>query len=221
MPISGGRAVDATGHCRSWRNRRPEQRWLPKLRDASAFPWPAEIRDLAEDRGVDLFPIPLLPRPTACVSRSHRLRARRKIQDDAWREANRYLVALNALRRGGTSKQTKCRARPVLYKEASPAQARAQQVALREATRVAMVRSGSRRSAQPVSKLSSASRSSTYSLHLVRSSKHVSLIVDAIDEPTTETVVPMLDALPLEEAEFYASETNVVETDGKLAMIFQ
>ena len=40
--------------------------------------------------------------------------------------------------------------------------------------------------------------------------------------PLTQTqVVPMLDALPLEEAAFYATEENILVTSGKSQAIFE
>ena len=49
----------------------------------------------------------------------------------------------------------------------------------------------------------------------------VPIVANSIDEPKTNHVVPMLQALPPQEAEHYALETNVVDTAGKSSIIFR
>ena len=48
-----------------------------------------------------------------------------------------------------------------------------------------------------------------------KSHAQVSLVADRIVEPSVDQVVPMLDALPPLEAQFYAEESNCINTLGK------
>ena len=137
----------------------------------------------------------------------------------AWHEANRYLSALNALRWGAPSRQPRCR----VYVEdnfVTPAQFRARSVALREAKRIALVRSGHGQSAHAIPKLLKSVHVSSCSAS--KPVEHrIALLADAIDEPEHEVVVPTLECLSPEEAEFDSTESHVVELEGKSSTIFQ
>ena len=174
---------------------------------------------LAEADRDELIPIPLLPKPKAVVSRSHRTRARAKLKLDVWREANRYLLALNDLRRGSTTKQPR-RRRSGPQSEANPAQIRVHEVALREARRLAVARLKHNSSVQPVNTLLKSTSASLYSVKATNR-KHIDLIADSIDEPKDDLIVPLLEALPPEEAAYYSREQNLVEFTGKSSFFFQ
>ena len=151
--LSGGKAVDAWTRCQEACPARSDgKRWRVKGESGQAFPLPEELQELAGSPHEQLFPIPALTRPTGTSSRSHRSRKRAQVRIMAWKDANRYLMTLNALRRGVTSKQTRCWRRDT-SQSVTPAQRSAQVVALQEATRLALVRLSSRQSAQPVAKL--------------------------------------------------------------------
>ena len=51
--------------------------------------------------------------------------------------------------------------------------------------------------------------------------KQVPLIAARVVEPSTSRCIDLLDALPEEDAQFYAHEANVVETYGKSAALFR
>jgi hypothetical protein len=72
---------------------------------------------------------------------------------------------------------------------------------LRGAKRFAMARTNFGTSAQPFDKVMNVVKSSPYSLQTPITS-HVTSQSDAIDEPSTDDVVPLLEALPPEEREF-------------------
>ena len=85
--------------------------------------------------------------------------------------------------------------------------------------RIAVARGTSGHCAQPSSKLLKSTLHDNYTSTKVPV-KQVSLISAKIDEPTHERVVPLLEALPREDADFYADEANVVDWSDKSAVLF-
>ena len=60
----------------------------------------------------------------------------------------------------------------------------------------------------------------SYGLRFARREKHVELKADQIDEPAHTRTVNMLEALPAEEAAYYAQEHHVADSAGKSQQIF-
>ena len=54
-----------------------------------------------------------------------------------------------------------------------------------------------------------------------KASPHAALRPHDVDEPANDQVVPMLSALPACEGRFYASESNVVDYQGKSRVLFE
>ena len=73
-------------------------------------------------------------------------------------------------------------------------------------------------SGQPVAKLLKVTAADVYSAKVPRVIR-IQLRADAIDEPTNDNVVPLLEALNPEERAFHADESNVVELSGKSSVV--
>ena len=220
--VSGGHAVAAGKLCESIQRRRDDgKRWVPKLRETEGFPLPEELQALCDGGQRNLFPIPLIPRPTTRPSRSHRVRKRFQVRMEAWRDANRYLTSLNALRGGAPAKQTRCRVRMrTILREPTPAQSQAHKVALREARRLALARSELTPCVQPIASLLRTVHTDSYS-STQPVQMRVTLDAEAIDEPNHEKVVELLDVLSSEEAEYYRHESNVVDLSLTSSVLFK
>ena len=71
-----------------------------------------------------------------------------------------------------------------------------------------------------VAEIIKTSRTDNYSFTSNRARVHATLNSDAVDEPSDDGVVDMLQALDVEEAEFYSSEDNVIDFEGRSQTIF-
>ena len=169
-------------------------------------------------------PVKLSVGPTSS-SKSHRCRARHLRRLEVMHDANRKLYALNTLHSGH------CRRRTDLQRWSSMArtsisttlgQRQAQNVALRESHRLCIERRGSRlTSAETVAKLIKHDKIDRYGSVRKKMGKQAVLVAALVDEPTDERVVEMLEVLSAEEAAYYASEDNVIESSGKSQIIFE
>ena len=108
----------------------------------------------------------------------------------------------------------------------SLAQTQFQKVALREASRLQKARRVEAASlppligAQCVAKLLKTEVKDRYSVS-VKSHNQIPMKASLIDEPAVDSaVVPMLQALPPEEREFYSAEMNVIDWTGKSQELF-
>ena len=52
----------------------------------------------------------------------------------------------------------------------------------------------------------------------IKRKRHAELVADLIDEPTENTLVPLLEALPEEEAIYYGEEQNLMRT-GEVSQV--
>ena len=142
-----------------------------------------------------------------------------------WREATNFISMLNILDKGRAGTIAECKRVVGPPPTASPGRQLAQErvfaVALREATRLVRARRClGTTGAQAVSTLLKSEQLDSYGLRFARKEKHVELKADLIDEPAHTRTVNMLEALPAEEAAYYAQEHHVADPAGKSQRLF-
>ena len=212
-------------------------RWVPVRRPgAVGFPKAEELSHFFNDEEF-IFPVDLVPqprRPSSFARRSAQRYRRRRIIID---EANRHLRLLNALDNGSIDTRTerggvRVRLRapdqgaaetPWPSIKDNSARAQVRRVALREAARLEK----ERRSGPPLSgahataKLVKSDITDSYGLTGGRAGQHEVLRAHDVDEPEHTRIVPLLEALPPEEAAYYRDEDNVILQEGCSEAIFK
>ena len=185
--------------------RKPPLVWRLKG-DTNTFPHPKVLETLQSAAGDDVFPLAMLERPCRITSRSSRLRARGKRRERLRKQANEILATLNDLERGLSGRQTSRSKQHTLDETTMAAMKRTQQFALREAKELDLARREvPLTGVHAIAELLHTPVIDQYSVKPARTTPHIKLIANAIDEPDNETVVDMLEALPLGEASYYAS----------------
>ena len=163
-----------------------------------------------------MLPIPMLPEPKPPSSSSSRLRHRYKKKLEVWKLATAYLGTLNGLCCGSCGVLTESRSAASVSPQTQAAWAKTHRCALVWAARFARVRRGiCPTGVQAVEELSKRIGVSSYSRAQRRRVAQVPLIADAIDEPSSNVSVSMLDALDPVEAKFYSEESSVIDPSGK------
>ena len=203
------------------------RRWVvkcPQTPISTAFPSAEAWADLAAEFEPTL-PVPLLPKPLGGRhSQSHRIRERRRGKLEIWRCANGILATLNSLDEGHCRPRITTHRKPRV--EASlqstlMCQTRVRELALRESLRLRMARRDFDLSGAPaVAALLKEDRVDRYGSYDRATGPQTELIAEKVDEPSPGRHVMMLDALPPEEASFYAEERHVVDAYGKSDIIF-
>lgn len=173
-----------------------------------------------------LLPLPYPDRPSVSTCRSARLRLRRKRRLEVWRLACRLVDTINALDSGMVSTSQLTSPATVLCRQVKTTDARlsALQHLLRECAAYARARrdlglTGVRNSEAVASLLKQSVDDFGYMNFLTV--KQVPLEADRLVEPPTNGVIDMLEALPPEDALFYADESNVVDPVGKCEQFFK
>ena len=211
----------------------PKPRWVPvALATATRGAWapgstfpPAELwNGLFSEMDASLFPVPLPPRPVGKTAHS-RGRRRLRYRREVWRESTNFLAMLNILDKGKVGSMTECKrvtgGPPVSSPMRQLAHRQVYGVAYRESARLVRARLClGKTGAQSISTLLRTEPLDQYGMRFARSDKHAELISHLIDEPDHQRVVNMLDALPPEEAAYYASEKNVLDAAGKSQQMF-
>ena len=194
------------------------------------FPSPSVMKSWVERHGdsVRLTPLPFPPKPVHRKHSSANWRLRKKEQLRIYRVAVSMVSLINGLDEGRVFSSQAVPAFDVL-----PEVRAAQELALKEIMNNATLFVRARREEtlsgdhgapsehQPMTaKLIKQSMNTEGYVRAGRSVPQVSLIAEAIDEPTSEHHIDMLLGLTAEEAAFYKSEDLVVELSGKSREIF-
>ena len=188
--------------------------------EAGGFPAAAKIAAWAQD-WKPLLPLPRLLPPQKGSSRSHRLRARCKRKLMLWQSITELTDSLNWLDRGGRP-QRRQRPPPCALADLEGAQRRAILFLAREAWLMLQARREfPLTGAQALASVMRTTVRGTYSMKVRAETPHVRLKADLVDEPSDESFVPMLEALPAGEAAFYACEENVIDHIGKSTVLFE
>ena len=170
--------------------------------------------------GERLFPVPLIPRPNRGASQSSRIKQRYKMKCELRDLANEYVSTMRAMYSGGCRRAQCCRRRGEGSEELQAAHKQVHAVALREAQRLAQARrSECLTGAQAVRELVGKPAENPYGSRV--RVPQVPLKAAALDEPTEERSVNMLQALGEEEAAFYSQEANVFKPEQRSAQLFQ
>ena len=171
-------------------------------------------------RGVFSDFIPLLPARLITVprppgGRGHRVRHRWKCAREKVLLANSFLRHVNSLNAGLHANRA---CRPSTPTEAT---LRLHRLCLEHAATAVMARRAlSCSGAQSAEKLMKTERTDKYCFAL-KTHNQCDLLGDALDEPKPGSpFVDMISALPDDEAEFYSTESNVVEMTGKSQVLF-
>ena len=198
---------------------------MAKAADTStAFPPADAWADLAADFE-PVLPVPLLPKPQGGGhSRSHRIRDRRRGKLDTWRCANGILAALNSLDEGHCRPRIGTHRKPRVEASLTSTmmcRSRVHLLALRESLRLQKARRDLDLSGAPaVAALLKEDRVDRYGTAERATTPQTELIAERVDEPSSGRHVLMLEALPPEEASFYAEEHHVVDAQGKSDILF-
>ena len=173
------------------------------------------LREAAQDT-MPVFPIPLVARPGAPKGSSSRLRHRHRLKVGVWRIYRGIITTLNCLNQGTCiSRGTRASSRLApLSDGVKLAHQRTTAMAFRESVRLERRRRDSDLTgALSVAALTKTSADELYSVRATGETPHTPLRPYDVDEPSTENIVPMLEALPWEEAEYYQKESNVLAAD--------
>jgi hypothetical protein len=196
----------------------------PKWRRKSSSEFPS-INDIAGQAAITerITPLPLPSCPKRPASQSHTLRTRFKHRMQVWKIACNMILVINGLECGNAiSQQNKNMPRYALDEKIRHAQELAVADILADAAKHARARrdhlSGAHTAAAALVR---AVDVSDYHIKMKKTPPQVSLIADAVAEPSTPDCINMLVALPLEEAEYYRHEHHVVDLVGKSEIIFQ
>ena len=167
-----------------------------------------------------ILPLPPLSMPRKSSSRSGRIRQRFRYKKQVWRSAAGAFSLVNGLSTGDLRSQPSC-----LSKHLSPEVKQAQSLAISNLVgQVATFVRDRRRFG-----VTGGHRSEKELLALVKGLKkdaggyvrhhskipQIPLIADRISEPTSEQIVPMLEALPADERAYYSCEQNVIDITAK------
>ena len=192
-----------------------EAQWAGHLTPEDKLLWD----ELAMEEISPLFPLPLLAMPMKTVApRSSRLRQRLSHKRSVCKWVNRQIVFLNQMSDGNFNGS-----RFDGWKTACPMDeySSAQRTVVEKLVSMAQVFLHGRRtfgltggSSEVLMLLKQAHRVSGYT-RVEKQHAQVSLIADRVVEPSTMQVIPMLDALPPLEAQFYAQEKNCIDVVGK------
>ena len=206
-------------------------RWVPKLAGSSVTA--SSFGQSAWENMQSLVPLPPRAPPVKPRSRSGRLRQRFRNRKQAYRIGSGLIALINTLHTGSADT---CKASRFSHRSQSTREA--QELALRslfsEAASFARDRRNFSTGGHHSSHFSGAcSASSSFEVELRRLVKNlkqdsdgysrrapgpaqIPLLADRLVEPSSsETAVPMLEALPPLEAAFYECESNVVSWQGK------
>ena len=176
--------------------------------------------------GRGLLPLRLPPRPTWTAKRSARLGDRQKKRLAVWRMTTGLVRSINGLDGGHVADKltTPYAQRGRCRMTATAARSLALGHLLHECAIVARARrSLGLTGVQTSDAVASILKQPVDELGYLKISdvKHVPLIADRIAEPACEACIDMLEALPQEDAIFYADEENVVEREGKCEAFFR
>eukprot|EP00438_Fugacium_kawagutii_P028962 Skav210523 [mRNA] locus=scaffold3045:172599:178253:+ [translate_table: standard] len=176
--------------------------------------------------GWALLPLPLPARPEWKQHASSRLRMRQKRRLEVWRLTTKLINTINAMDAGhvSTDKLTSPASCQGHHVKLTDARLLAVRHLLGECSAFARVRrnlglTGVQQAAAVASLLKQSLDEFGYMKY--NSVKQVPLEADKIVEPPNDGCIEMLEALPPEDAQFYALEENVVETMGKSDIIFK
>ena len=200
-----------------WRARRKrEVKEVGATREAVCGPFP-NAEELAAKIGVreNLLPLPPIPKPSQPDTQSGRVWTRFRKRLKVWRTAMRMVAALNALNHGECRRRSAADPNGVISDSLREAWHSSHAMLLAEAARIETGRrSLGLTGVQAVREITKATVNDRYSVKEQGTVSQVAMIASAIDEPTHDIVVPMLQALPRDEAEFYEFEANVLELAG-------
>ncbi len=173
----------------------------------------------------DVWPLLPLPMPTLIKWKKHkscRLRQRLKSKLQIQRAATSVINLINALHTGRVSTKltTPDAGERGRMKVTAARQLALSHVLKRVALEVRARRGFNLTGVQPLASLLKASLDES---GYVRPAtvRQVAMVADRIVEPADEGFINMLDALPAEDAAYYADEANVVETGGKCSVLFE
>ncbi|CAK8994609.1 Uncharacterized protein SCF082_LOCUS4000 [Durusdinium trenchii] len=173
-----------------------------------------------------LLPLPSPPRPVWKPKRSPRLRQRQKRRLAAWRVTMGMVKTINGLDDGRVASKltTPDTAGEWTRMKVTAARSLALQHLLREGAAVARARRSlgltGVQTSEAVKQLLKQPMDELGYLKL-NDVKQVPLIADRIAEPACKNFIDMLDALPHEDAIFYAQEAHVVDPIGKCEVFFR
>ena len=74
---------------------------------------------------------------------------------------------------------------------------------------------------QSISDILKITSGDAYASSHLRGAPQVQFVAHQVDEPTNDRVVPMLDAMSVEERGYYAEEDHVVDHEGKSHTLFK
>ena len=159
-----------------------------------------------------MLPVPLLPPPRFSRLGSAVLRIRRHRRLTIWCATNEILLCINRLNAGSLRGRKTLRPNRPPSAEVAYGWSRVHARALSEAARLERGRrtfglSG----AHAVASMLKTEPAWRYSFKDDTSAAHEVLRADDVDEPDHNVTVDLLDAIPVEEAEFYSDEGRVVD----------
>jgi hypothetical protein len=195
---------------RAARHARASPTWVPRQ---EGFPSLDAIRQVLGQE-IRALPAPLPERPTLTTTTSSRLKTRFHRRLTVWKRACQLISSCNALYTGGDPHRAAWMNTEQWQGKHCAAWAAMQQRALRLASAAVKERRGP--GPTGVQALATLLRLASHGYSVTPGAvRQVPLYAQAIDEPPAHIQIQMLDALPPEEAEFYASEANVVDRSGK------
>ncbi len=173
-----------------------------------------------------LFPLPLPEQPTLKHHASPRLRQRQARRMQVWRLAVQLVRTINALDRGavGTWLTSPAAADEVRQVKATAARKLAVQHLIQRSAVLARARRGVSLTGVPTAAavamlLKQQLDDDGYLKY--SGVRQVPMIADRMVEPAETRSIDMLEVLPLEDREFYGSEENVVDPNGKCEAFFK
>ena len=169
---------------------------------------------------VPLLPADLLPVPMVPGGRGHRVRVKWKRARDISLLANDIIRSLNALDSGLSTSRTQRQTRVPSFSASKNFYARVLSLAASTASVRRDCGLSKVTGAQATSTIIKADITDRYS-YAIKSFSQVPMSAAALDEPGVDSsCVDLLSALPLDEAEFYRSEKNVVDLSTKSQVLF-
>ena len=191
--------------------------WRP-VGESASFP-SAEVLEALGNTAEKFLPLPQIGDEGPSRSRSSRLRSCRASRRALAKTANDLIAVVNALF-GSLRPQSQTSREQLPTERLRMAWSCCQQRLLQDAKRLQVAR---RKHASTgvlaVASLLRLFAGGAYSVSTL--SPHVELVADAVDEPSSEQVVPLLEALPPCEARFYAEEANLLDKVGKSTAVFE
>ena len=178
-----------------------------------------ELRQ-AFSSGVNIFPLPYPSAPEWSGAASPRIRHRWKRKRQLWRELCRLVTFLNSMNNGSFRESHGAH-----YSDAGGRMSEAQTQVLRMLWDLAKHNLRDRREfaltgghSAILSLIKKGEIQDGY-VRVKAGPTQISLIADKVVEPSDDSVVHLLEALPPMEALYYAKETNVIERGGKSEQI--